>query len=228
MRVSVRDQLVRMREPERGLPVFLMILVLSVFVLPSLGIEGEDGRLYGEIVSSLLVISGVAVAAGERRLFLLTSVVAAAGLILRWASWFSPPGTFGAWPDLTTIATILLFCYVILTQVISPGPVTVARVQGAVAVYLMLGIAWASAYAVAEHFYPGSFTSTIGKPETVNDWIYFSFVTLTTVGYGDVVPVHRVARALAIGEALSGQLYIAVLLARLVSLEVSGSKARED
>jgi hypothetical protein len=227
MRVSVRDQLVRMREPERGLPVFLMILVLSVFVLPSLGIEGEDGRLYGEIVSSLLVISGVAVAAGERRLFLLTLVVAAAGLILRWASWFSPPGTLGAWPDLFTIATILLFCYVFLKQVISPGPVTVARVQGAVAVYLMLGIAWGSAYAVAEHFFPGSFTSTVGKPETV-DFVYFSFVTLTTVGYGDVVPVHRVARALAIGEALSGQLYIAVLLARLVSLEVSGSKARGD
>ena len=52
--------------------------------------------------------------------------------------------------------------------------------------------------------------------------MYFSFVTLTTVGYGDIVPVHRVARSLATAEALTGQLYIAVLLARLVSLEVSG------
>ena len=221
MRASVRDHVVRMREPERGLPIFLALLVLLVFVLPSLGLEGSDERLYAEIATSLMLLSGVAVASGEWRSFVLTSVAAACSLVLHWAGWFYPPGALGAWPDLVTVATVLLFSFVILSQVVSPGPVTVARVEGAVAVYLLLGIGWASAYAVAEHFFPGSFVSTISVPATVNDWVYFSFVTLTTVGYGDVVPVHRVARSLAIGEALTGQLYIAVLLARLVSLEVS-------
>jgi voltage-gated potassium channel Kch len=52
------------------------------------------------------------------------------------------------------------------------------------------------------------------------DWIYFSFITLTTVGYGDITPVHPIARTLAVGEALTGQLYLAVMIARLVAMEI--------
>jgi hypothetical protein len=221
MRVSVLDHVVGMRNPERGLPVFLAVLILSAFVLPSFGIDGDDGRLYADIVSSLLLVSGLAVASGERRMFIVTSLAGAIAIFLRWASWFQPAEAYGVVTNLATIVTIGLLCVAILKQVISPGPITVARVQGAVSVYLLLGIGWASAYQVAEHFFPGSFVSTTGHAVSGTDWVYFSFVTLTTVGYGDLVPVHRVARSLAIGEALTGQLYIAVLLARLVSLEVS-------
>ena len=71
-----------------------------------------------------------------------------------------------------------------------------------------------------ETHHPGSFGSQAPGPLTLNDWGYFSFVTLTTVGYGDVTPVHRIARVLAVAEALTGQLFLAVLLARLVSLEI--------
>ena len=52
------------------------------------------------------------------------------------------------------------------------------------------------------------------------DWIYFSYVTLTTVGYGDITPVLPIARTLAVGEALAGQLYLAVMIARLVAMEI--------
>lgn len=221
MQRPVRNFVAAMREPERGLPIFLALLVLVAFVLPSLGLEGSDERLYGDIAASLMLASGVAVASAERWLFVLTVLMAVATLAVRWAVWFSPSGALGAWPDLVACATVLLFSLVILRQVIRPGPVTLARVLGAIAVYLLLGIGWASAYQVAEHFFPGSFVSTTAQPVSVNDWMYFSFVTLTTVGYGDIVPIHRVARSLATGEALAGQLYLAVLLARLVSLQVS-------
>jgi hypothetical protein len=210
-----------MREPERGLPVFLAVLVLFAFVLPSLGIEGSDGRLYADVATTLLLVSGVAVASGQRAMFGLTLVFAFLALLVRWATWFLPPGRLGVWPDLITIATIGLFSLLILIQVVRSGPVTAARLQGAVAVYLLLGIAWASAYGIVEYVFPGAFSSAGAQPVSNYDWVYFSFVTLTTVGYGDIVPVHRVARSLAIGEALTGQLYIAVLLARLVSLTVS-------
>ena len=60
------------------------------------------------------------------------------------------------------------------------------------------------------------------------DFVYFSFVTLTTVGYGDVTPVHPLARSLAVAEALTGQLYPAILLARLVSLATDSTKADPD
>ena len=64
----------------------------------------------------------------------------------------------------------------------------------------------------------------------VSDWVYFSFVTLSTVGYGDITPVHPIARTLAMAEALAGQLYLAVLIARLVAMEVITwqSKASHD
>ncbi len=216
-----------MREPERGLPIFLALLVLVSFILPSLGLEGSNERIYSDIAASLMLASGVAVASAERWLFVLTVLMAVATLAVRWAVWFSPPGALGAWPDFVACATVLLFSLVILRQVIRPGAVTVARVLGAIAVYLLLGIGWASAYQVAEHFFPGSFVSTTARPVSVNDWMYFSFVTLTTVGYGDIVPIHRVARSLATCEALAGQLYLAVLLARLVSLQVS-TRHRSD
>jgi voltage-gated potassium channel Kch len=221
MRRPVQHALVKMQEPDYGLPVFLALLVLMAFVLPSLGLEGSDERLYGAVTASLMLVLGVAVASGERWAFVLTLLMAVAALIVRWAAWIYPTGTLGAWPQLVSCVTVLLFSVVILRQVVRPGPVTVSRVLGAIAVYLLLGIGWAGAYQVAEHFFPGSFVSTTTEPVSVTEWMYFSFVTLTTVGYGDIVPVHRVARSLATGEALTGQLYIAVLLARLVSLEVS-------
>ena len=216
-----------MREPDYGLPVLLALLVLIGFVLPSLGLEGADERLYSDVGTTLLLVSGLVVVSGERRAFLVTGLMAAVTLAVRWASWLSPPGAFGAWPAFMACAMVLSFSFVILRQVVRPGPVTLSRVLGAIAVYLLLGVGWASAYQVAEHFFPGSFTSTTAQPVGPNDWLYFSFVTLTTVGYGDMVPVHRVARSLATGEALTGQIYIAVLLARLVSLQVS-TRHRSD
>ena len=222
MRTSVRDGVVRMREPEFGLPLFLALLVLMAFVLPALGLEGSDVRLYGDLAASLMLVAGIAVASGERRLFVLSILMAVAAIVVRWATWVYPPGALGAWPQFVMCATVLLFSLVILRQVVRPGPVTTARVLGAIAVYLLLGIGWANAYHVSDHVFPGSFVASTAQPIKVADWMYFSFVTLTTVGYGDIVPVHRVARSLATAEALTGQLYIAVLLARLVSLEVSG------
>ena len=89
------------------------------------------------------------------------------------------------------------------------------------AVYLLLGLTWANAYAFLHQLHPDAFAGTLGEALISQTWIYYSFVTLTTVGYGDITPVHPVARSLAIGEALTGQLYLAITLARLVSLRVS-------
>jgi hypothetical protein len=107
------------------------------------------------------------------------------------------------------------------------GPVNVHRIQGAVAAYLLFGLTWAAAYQLVAALAPGAFASA--QPLAVQDprvWTYYSFVTLTTMGYGDVTPVHPAARSLALMEALTGQLYPAVLLARLVSLHAAGPDER--
>ena len=125
------------------------------------------------------------------------------------------------WGDGCTLAAIVVIAMVLLRQVlIREGPVTHWRIQGAIAVYLLFGMGYSHAYHLAELFNPGSFSSSIGPMSNISDWAYYSFVTLTTVGYGDITAVRPVARSLSIGEALTGQLYLAVLVARLVAMEV--------
>lgn len=74
---------------------------------------------------------------------------------------------------------------------------------------------------------PGAFSGPVRVEDGARGWLYFSFVTLTTVGYGDVLPVHPVARSLAMLEAVTGPLYLTILLARLVSLGVTPGPGRE-
>jgi hypothetical protein len=104
--------------------------------------------------------------------------------------------------------------------------------MGGVAGYLLIGVTWAFAYMLlveevpdAIHF-PSSFAAIpAGEPTRL---VYFSFVTLTTVGYGDAYPVHRVARSLAIAEALIGQLYPAILIASLVGMALQARFSTGD
>ena len=108
-------------------------------------------------------------------------------------------------------------------QVFRPGNVTHHRVQGAICVYLLAGLAWAYSYETLLILDPFALhlpTGGLMIPVRTGLLRYFSFVTLTTLGYGDILPVSPFARALATSEALFGQLYPAVMIARLVSLEI--------
>jgi Ion channel len=133
---------------------------------------------------------------------------------------------------IATLASVALICWVLLTQIFRSGIVTSARVQGGVAVYLLLGLGWAHCYQIANRLTPGSFQSSVGSFFSVVEWYYYSFATLTTLGYGHIVPIKPVSRSLAIGEALTGQLYLTVLIARLVAQEVMSwqpdSKVKSD
>ena len=122
------------------------------------------------------------------------------------------------------IALALLTAF-ILRLVFREGPITGDRIRGAIAVYILLGVLWSLAYQLLDRLAPGSFhfaetaRPTLGRLS--HRLVYYSFVTLTTVGYGDITPVHPLARSLAAGEALVGQLYPAILIARLVSLQIA-------
>ena len=78
----------------------------------------------------------------------------------------------------------------------------------------MLGVTWAYFYGVIQYFFPGAFAPA-GAPLNQLDFLYFSFTVLTTVGFGDIVPVHPVARGVTTIEQIIGVLYVAILIARL-------------
>lgn len=207
-------------QSQANLSFFLALLVTVGFILPALGFGKNDEVLYSDWVYSLMLISGVAIAWGRRWLFLLSFGVASATLAARWMAFFTPTRTLVVWAGVWSLGAILMIALVLLTQVFRAGPVNSYRVQGAIAVYLLFGAGWAHAYHLTAILHPGSFNAPSGNMSTPLDWTYFSFVTLSTLGYGDITPAHPIARVLAAGEALAGQLYLAVLIARLVAMEV--------
>ncbi|THD61928.1 MAG: potassium channel protein [Bradyrhizobium sp.] len=119
-----------------------------------------------------------------------------------------------------------MLVWVVARAVFSPGRVTYHRIIGAILVYLSVALTFVALYSIVGLLVPNAFSgmSFEDNPALASKVIYFSFVTLTSTGYGDVFPVHPVARSLCNLETIVGQLYPATLLARLVSLEIEGRR----
>lgn len=115
---------------------------------------------------------------------------------------------------------------VVARAVFAPGRVSYHRIVGAILVYLSIAVTFSALFTVVGLLFPAAFSGMLfeDKPALASNVIYFSFVTLTSTGYGDVFPVHPVARSLCNLETIIGQLYPATLLARLVSLEIEGRR----
>ncbi len=227
VRPKTRELFVQTWQSQANLAVFLLMLVVTIFVLPALVVRHEHMVLYGNIVYSLVLVTGGAIGWGRPKLMSLGAAVVVPALVLRWAAWAAPGSRIQGWSDAGSLVASVVIVYVLLAQVFREGPINLMRVQGAVAAYLLIGVAYAFAYQIDSHVNPGAVDSTVGKMYTFVDWIYFSFCTLSTLGYGDIVPASRLSRSLAIGEAITGQLYLAILIARLVAMQTAKAGPKE-
>jgi hypothetical protein len=129
------------------------------------------------------------------------------------------------WDLLLSLVAVIAFVGITMRYAYKEGPVTSQRIQAAVAAYLLIALAFALGYMLVSFRIPWAFgfadeAPAIDDPRFGYIFHYFSISTITTLGYGDIVPVHPFARTLATAEALVGQLFPAILLARLVSLSV--------
>jgi hypothetical protein len=117
---------------------------------------------------------------------------------------------------------------VLLRRVFTSPEVTTETLYGAINAYLLLGLTWAGAYALVEQMWPGSFRNMVevGRQLIGPDYAFFSYVTLTSVGYGDIIPVGGHARGLAVLEAVSGVMYPAILISRLIAVHVRGTSLK--
>ena len=208
---------------DRYLSLLLGLLLLVVFVLYPMSDRGPLISVMLQALFSLILISGVPVVASNRTVMALATLLAVGTGVVGWLRLYAPREGLIVPGLVMWILFFSLLAGMLLARVFREGTINFHHIQGAVAVYLLLGVIWAGGYRLVVHLAPAAFNPAPAGDETtlMSRLVYFSFVTLTTVGYGDVTAVHPAARSLALLEALTGQLFPAVLIARLVSMQVS-------
>jgi Ion channel len=208
---------------EWNLSAFLVLLVIDGFVINPIILSSEAPVMLQPVSFSLVLLSGIFAALRSRRLSVLVGVFVAISLVMRWSSHVYATAGLDRADAVSTLVWAGLLTAVILRAVFRPGPINMLRIQGAIAVYLLLAFTWGFAYKLVALVDAGAFSfsaSEVARHHLQPRLMYFSMITLTTVGYGDITPVSPVARSLACLEAFTGQLFPAILLARLVSLEL--------
>ena len=220
-------------DPRRHL--WLLILLLVIFIFSPFVLPYYYGPLTLNIVAVAALLSA-SYAVSNRRLFLIIGLsLSMLTIILTY--WLAAGPTH--WLIIGAHGSIVVllgfFAVTILGSVLRSGKVTWDTIYGAVCAYLLSGYAFAFLYSVIEEVQPGSFTaltSTLAHDlvSRVMQMRYFSFVTLASVGYGDIVPHTQVAQTAALLEAMLGQFYLVALIGRLIGLHIAhgDSRSRSD
>lgn len=199
-------------------------MALLLFLAASPFIDAfPRGRHLEGLLATLMLASAVPAVGGHRGWLLATAVLATPIFFGYWFQSHRAEGTAYA----GFIASFVLFAGFIIARLlyfILRAPRVTAEVLAAgISVYVLLGMLWATLYALTARLVPGAFTGVSAAAGRLQGFeaLYFSFITLTTVGYGDVAPAVPPARMLAMMEAMTGTLYLAVLISRLVSLHAA-------
>jgi voltage-gated potassium channel len=215
---------------QRRYLVLLLALVLSMVVYPLLR-DTLDAPLLSDIVLSVVFVAAFWVIFTRARGHTLALLLGIPPLVGIWTGYVlpglpRPPLAIGF--HLWAAAFLAYAMATILSSILGEKEVSADSVYGAFSGYLLAGLAFGHLYCVVEILLPGSFSGDVSfrnelQIEHHRHFLlsYFSFITLTTVGYGDVVPVKAAARGLAIVEAIVGQFYIAVLIAELIGKRVA-------
>jgi len=216
------EKLYKIWKARQNFSFLLIILVIYMFVIIPMVNERLMGKLLFTGFYFLFLSTGIQFLDKKRTLPISLIFVGAPLTIL-----ISQITTNTTWQTAALDLFVIMYCIwlgsIILKRTFSRGHITLNRVQGAVIVYLLSGFAFAllyhSIYLIAG---PSSFKGLITSQRT--EFMYFSLTTLTTLGYGDLTPINVFARSLTSLEALYGQLYPAILIARLVSMEIATNR----
>jgi len=209
---------------------FLAALVILFVTAPFVEGMGNGKAVESGLITLVLLSAVLAIGSGRRTLGWAIALVVPA-VVGRWVNhvW---PGSISPAAGLAPGLVFIVFVVFHLLRFILRAPRVNSEVLCAgIATYLMLGLFWAFGYLLVNRIDPSSFAFTISNESGQSmggfNGLYFSLVTLTTCGYGDIVPVTPVARMLAMTEAMSGTIYVAVLISRLVALHSLAGGAKE-
>jgi len=199
------------------------------------GFEPERGIDWEDLNVLIVILTGVLAVSRDRKLLWITFTLAGCTLGVSWWSQLSQAKNLFVLNDALFALFFAYVAGVIICDIGKTDGVTVDTIIGAVCAYLMIGAVFGFLYSLTELTIPGSFYAAAenginSSPLRHRDYpnlIYYSFVTLSSVGFGDIVPVSRMARLLTWTESVFGQFYMAILVARLVALQLSSRRKKE-
>ena len=222
------------------LSILLAAMVLLMLVAPFLYVIVPGEILERTLVTALFVavlLSAVWVVSRTRTAVIIATLLGAPAIVLKGLHVALASDGVGIAMQLFAIAFLAYAIVAILRVVFTDQRVTYNTIAAALCVYLLLSILWASVYAALEIVEPGSFSLTAAETDLIpsaespdefsRQALYYSLVTMTTLGYGDIAPKTPPARMFAAMQAVMGQIYLAVLVARLVGLHIVHAREKD-
>lgn len=190
-------------------------------------------RILMRVFLTAIFLTAIYVISNSRWTFILGLLLVIPSVVFSWTSYVWPNFTNQLLTDLFSfLFSVLIITVFFKRSLLDTEKCTKDQVFATLCVYLLLGLAWADGYALIETLFPNSFSSTLSLTASsyakreVSDFIYYSYVTLTTLGYGDIIPISLQAKFFSVSEAITGQLFIATAIAKSVGIYIKKNKKR--
>ncbi|MHC4911733.1 MAG: ion channel [Planctomycetota bacterium] len=201
-----------------------LTLALRPFIEGLIGI----GNLLMDIFATIVLISGLYAASEKKHFFYIGMLIAFPAIAVHWLSYLvAVPSSLIVGEVFSTMFFTFLVV-LILNHLCKEKKITADVIAGAICGYLLIGLMWANLFSVLEILQPGSFQIPDHLSADSSIFTYYSYVTLTTLGFGDIIPMTNQARSLSVLESVVGPIYLAVVVARLVGMGISQSMSKES
>lgn len=215
-----------------GFRMLLMWVFIFVVIDPFLSALPHAAKFISQALFSMVLFFAIYAVNKEKKLLTISITLLALTLMSLWLRAIGV--TYISWT--ATLGIIALYLGVVIysffSAIFSARKVTAELLNGTLCLYLFIGLFWGSIYALLEQLLPGSFAGTLLKDPlptqaSLHAFNYFSFITLSTLGYGDIVPQTQQAAGLCAVEAILGQFFLAVMVASIVALKVSEKREKD-
>jgi len=214
---------------DRSLSALLVYLTINTFLIVPFS-HFRAGEFSFAVVYSLILLSGVYAIGDNLKAKIGIFILAILSFMAQWSLRFEDTLLLHIADDVLASLFFLALIVIVLRHIFREGDVTFHRIQGAIGVYLLIGLVFSRAYHLIYLLDPLAFlmTNIVQDTETYySRFVYFSFVTLTTLGFGDITAINLGAKSLVMIEGLFGQLFPAIMITRLVTLEIEHKKSKK-
>jgi hypothetical protein len=210
---------------DKGLTsIFILLCVSNFLVIPFFEHKGPLIYLFTRIIWFILLIAGITTLSENRSQMRKFSIIPVLLILASLLQVLVDSNILTYFEFAIELAVFALLIGMVLVKVFEPGSVSVHRIVGSIVVYMLIGNVWAQVYQFIYIHTPGSLQFPSAEAESgvaASTFLYFSYTTLTTTGYGEILPLNAIARTVVIIEELIGVLYPVILIGRLVSLVTS-------